>query len=96
MKPKIVIMAAVLFTLCSMAFTTSISAADFPVITAPELKAKMDAGEELMLVNPLSDIEFSNGYIPGSVNIPLKDIMTTDMLPQNKDMLIITYCLGRQ
>lgn len=69
-------------------------AADFPVITAPQLKAKLDAGEKLMLLNPLSDIEFSERHIPGSINIPLHEIMTTNKLPKEKNTLIITYCLG--
>ena len=69
-------------------------AADFPVISAQELKAKMDGGEGLLLLNPLSDIEFNEGHIPGSVNIPLHTIKTTDKLPKDKNTPIIVYCLG--
>jgi len=72
----------------------SLAAADFPEIKAPALKAKLDAGEKVFLLNPLSDIEFNQGYIPGSVNIPLHLLGTTDQLPQDKNTLIITYCLG--
>jgi hypothetical protein len=96
MKSKTVMAANFLVALGCLIFSASIWAGDFPVITAVELKSKMDAGEELMLINPLSDIEFREGHIPGSVNIPLKDIPTSEMLPPNKDTLIITYCLGRQ
>ena len=96
MKPKVGIAAIVLLAFASLVFVTSIWATDFPAITAAELKAKLDAGKNLMLINALSDIEFNEGYIPGSVNIPLKDILTTDKLPRNKDTLIITYCLGRK
>ncbi|MCP4348313.1 MAG: hypothetical protein GY795_22725 [Desulfobacterales bacterium] len=74
--------------------TSGLLAGEFPVITPKELKAKMDSGETLFLLNPLSDIEFNQAYIPGSVNIPLHTIMTTDKLPQDKKALIITYCLG--
>jgi len=71
-----------------------IYAADFPNITAKELKAKLDAGEKVFLLNPLSDIEFNEGHIPGSVNIPLDTIAATDKLPTDKGIPIITYCLG--
>ena len=70
------------------------NASDFPRITAGELKGKLDAEEEVFLLNPLSDIEFNEGYIPESINIPLKTIGDTDKLPENKDALIVTYCLG--
>ena len=69
-------------------------ASEFPIITADQLKSKMDAGDQLMLINPLSEIEYSDNHIPGSVHIPLQEILVTDKLPANKDHLIITYCLG--
>ena len=72
----------------------SVRADNFPVISAKELKAKMGSGEKLVLINPLSDIEFNEGHIPGSINIPLNTFMTTDRLPSDKGTLIITYCLG--
>ena len=72
------------------------SSQDFPEITAEQLKAKLDAGENLMLLNPLSDIEFKDKNIPGSINIPLQEIMITETLPRDKNQLIVTYCLGRK
>lgn len=72
------------------------SSKDFPEITAEQLKAKMDAGESLMLLNALSDIEFQDKHIPGSINIQLQEIMITQNLPKDKNQLIVTYCLGRK
>jgi len=69
-------------------------AEEFPLITAQELKSKMDSGTPLFLLDPLSDIEFNEQHIPGSVNIPLATIPATDQLPQDKSTLIVTYCLG--
>ena len=63
-------------------------------LNASELKALIDSGEKVFLVNPLSDIEYNEGNIPGSVNIPLHTIMSTDKLPKDKQTLIVTYCLG--
>ena len=75
-------------------FIGHVQAMDFTEITAEKLKSKMDAGEKLLLINPLSDIEFNTEHIPGSVNIPLQNILITERLPKNRDQLIVTYCLG--
>ncbi len=69
-------------------------AADYKVLSATELKNILDSGKKYMLLNPLSDIEFNQGHIPGSVNIPLHSLMNSDKLPRDKGTLIITYCLG--
>lgn len=69
-------------------------AAKYTDITAQELKTKLDSGEKILLLNPLSDIEFNEAHIPGSINIPLSQISTTDKLPQDKATSIIPYCLG--
>jgi hypothetical protein len=85
---------ALLVLAACLAFAADIFAADFPEITAKNLKARLDAGEKIFLLNPLSDIEFNEGFIPGSVNIPVSTIATTDKLPADKGALIVTYCLG--
>ena len=71
-------------------------AQSFSEIDAEQLKERMDAGEELMLLNPLSKIEYDDKHIPGSVNIPLQEILVSHDLPAEKDQLIVTYCLGRK
>ncbi len=81
-----------LFTV--LIWTGNAWAANFMAISAKELKTKLDAGEGLFLLNPLSDIEFNEGHIPGSVNVPLHTLSTTSKLPKNKETLIVTYCLG--
>lgn len=87
--------------LCSVLMAVSMAAPndtalarEFPVIDAKKLKSKMDSGQKLMLINPLSKIEFSAKHIPGSINIPLQEMLITDKLPADKDHLIVTYCLG--
>ena len=69
-------------------------ASDFPDYSARQLKALMDRGDPLFLLCPLADIVFNEKNIPGSTNIPLRDIMKTKKLPTDKNALIITYCLG--
>jgi rhodanese-related sulfurtransferase len=83
--------------LLSILFFTAIplvDAADFSLIKARELKQRIDSDEETFLLNPLSTIEYNEGYIPGSVNIPLNTIPKTNLLPADPETLIVTYCLG--
>ena len=82
------------FFTCCFIFTHYAAADEFQKLTADELKEKIDSGENLFLLNPLSDLEFNEGHIPGSVNIPYTAIMKTDKLPKNKNTLIVIYCLG--
>jgi rhodanese-related sulfurtransferase len=70
--------------------------ADQRDLTAQELKAMLDSNQKVFLINPLSDIEFNEGHIPGSVNIPLHTIMRSDKLPESRDAIIVTYCLSPQ
>ena len=72
-----------------------VQAQDFPEIKAKQLKEIVDSGKNLLLINPLSDIEFNDQHIPGSVNIPLQEILVTK-LPKDRNQLIVTYCLGRK
>jgi hypothetical protein len=74
-----------------MLFAPSVWAADFPEISTAALKSKLDAKEKFLLVNALSDIEFDLEHIPGSINIPMPEIKTTDKLPQDKETLIVFY-----
>ena len=96
MKMRSVIYRAILCLTGLVLLTPLTCLADMPDITAQELKTVLDSGQKMLLVNPLSDIEFNEGHIPGSVNIPLHTIMRSDSLPQNKDTLIVTYCLSNQ
>ena len=69
-------------------------AAAYTDLSARELKSKMDGADGVLVINPLSDLEFNEGHIPGSVNIPFHLIATSDQLPADKDAPIVTYCLG--
>ena len=62
-------------------------------IKADELKKMMDA-EDVLVVFPLSKIEFNDMHIPGSVQIPVG--MLADKLPADKEKKIVFYCLGRK
>ena len=79
----------------TLALLTQPNTADaFEDYTAVELKQLIDSGQQLFLLNPLSEIEFKEGHIPGSVNIPTEEILESKRLPKNKEILIVTYCKG--
>ncbi|HET6459719.1 MAG TPA: rhodanese-like domain-containing protein [Syntrophales bacterium] len=71
--------------------TTAFAATNVLTISTSELKSKLDANEKFLLVNVLSDIEFNMEHIPGSINIPMPEIKTSDKLPQDKESLIVVY-----
>lgn len=62
-------------------------------ITAQELKKKIDAKEDFVLINTLPEHYFKQGHVPGSINIPTDDIETE--VPgklQDLDKEIVVYC----
>ena len=65
-------------------------------ISVSQLKAKLDAKAPFTLVNSLSPIEFAAGHIPGSINIPFELMKSSKQLPQDKDRLLVFYCMGRK
>ena len=65
-------------------------------LSVQELKAMLDSNQTFFLLNPLSDIEFNEGHIPGSVNIPLHRIIQSEKMPKDMDTPIITYCLSEK
>ena len=64
-------------------------------ISTEELKAMLDRGEKVAVINSLSALEFTQTKIKGSINIPygkLRDGEAT--LPADKDAALVFYCLG--
>ena len=61
-------------------------------IGAAGLKKLMDS-TNILVVFPLSPVEFDSLHIPGSVNVPLDGLQTG--LPADKDRTLAFYCLGR-
>lgn len=62
-------------------------------ITGKELKAKLDAGEEIILVEALPAKYYDTAHLPGAINIPHDRI--DEVAPQmltNKSAEIVFYC----
>jgi len=63
-------------------------------ITVDELKAKMDRGENINLVDVREPHEFAEGYIAGGKLVPLGKVQTMQVeeLEDMKDEEVIVYC----
>ncbi|MBU0552668.1 rhodanese-like domain-containing protein [Myxococcota bacterium] len=82
--------------LCALALLApSLAQANFKIITTDQLKARLDKGEPLLLIDALPGPRHQMGHIPGSINIPfgLFDQMK-DKLPEDKARGLVFYCLG--
>jgi rhodanese-related sulfurtransferase len=62
-------------------------------ITRDEIKAHLDAGEPITLVETLRTEHFEQGHLPGAVHIHFEEVdeRAPGLLP-DKDALIVTYC----
>jgi rhodanese-related sulfurtransferase len=60
-------------------------------ISAPDLKARLDGGEEILVVDSRSLAEFERRHIAGAISVPLREVPARlDELPRDKD--IVFYC----
>jgi len=59
-------------------------------ITAGELKAMLDAGEPVVLIDVRTPSEHITGHIPGSVLMPLDTLEGVDKLPEGGRAVV--YC----
>ena len=62
-------------------------------ITRDELKAKLDGGERVVLVEALPAKYYLHAHLPGAINIPHDqvDVLAPAMLP-DKGAEIVVYC----
>ena len=62
-------------------------------ITRDELKAKMDRGDNFMLVETLPAQTYHHAHLPGAINLPPDQV--TELAPQllpDKAAEIVVYC----
>ena len=62
-------------------------------ITLTELRAKLEAGEELTLVEALGPAYYEEAHLPGAINIPHEQVdeLALSLLP-DKQAQIVVYC----
>jgi len=86
----VVLMATLLVPLMAMS-----QGAQFTVISADELKAELDAGHKIFLVDARRRDEYNHGHLPGAVNVPPdRSVSLTRTLPKDKGFPIVFYCRG--
>jgi rhodanese-related sulfurtransferase len=65
----------------------------FNGIRGEALKAKLDSGEQVFILDVRQPNEFANGSIEGAVNIPVRDVPANlAKLPQDKNAQIVVVC----
>jgi len=95
--PVTSIKAVVIFTLLAVTLLIgSVCAAmqaDIPRVSVKELKAMMDEGTEVTIIDAQPGDIYAEGHIKGAISIPWKSqIALEDVWSIPSDALIITYC----
>ena len=67
-------------------------ASDFQAVQVPALKARLDAGEKVFVLDVREPTEFAAGRIAGAVNIPIRTLARNlDKLPA-RDAPVVVVC----
>ncbi len=62
-------------------------------IEPAELKAKMEGGAALLVVDARNPDEFADGHIPGARNVPVTEMPSElDQIASAKNALVVTTC----
>ncbi|MCD8361191.1 MAG: rhodanese-like domain-containing protein [Acidaminococcaceae bacterium] len=62
-------------------------------ITAAQVKARLDKGDMLTVIDVRTKEEYTSGHVPGSILIPFDEIKAkAGQLPQDKNTEIVVYC----
>ena len=65
---------------------------DVPRVSLEQLKEKLDAGADIVIVDVRSKGDFDEGHISGAVSIPWQQEMEARYTELPRDKEIITYC----
>ena len=65
-------------------------------ITRGELKAKLDRGEQVVLVETLGPRYYEDAHLPGAINIPHTEVddLAPSLLP-DKTAQVVVYCSNK-
>ena len=61
-------------------------------ISREELKAKMDQGDDFVLVEALSRGHFESSHLPGAINLPYEFVDEAERVLPDKRAEIVIYC----
>ena len=62
-------------------------------ISREDLKAKLDRGDNFILVETLSEEQYQHAHLPGAVNLPPDRVreLAGEVIP-DKDVDVVVYC----
>jgi hypothetical protein len=64
---------------------------EVPRISPAQLKERLDAGEDVLVVDARSASQYAAQHIPGSISVPLNEVEARlDEFPRDKE--IVFYC----
>jgi rhodanese-related sulfurtransferase len=63
-------------------------------VTREELKAKMDRGEDFVLVDALGPEHYESSHLPGAVNLPYEFVDEAGRVLPDKGAVIVVYCMN--
>lgn len=63
-------------------------------ITREDLKAKMDRGDDFVLVDALGPDHYASSHLPGAVNLPYEFVDDAEEVLPNKGAEIVVYCMS--
>jgi rhodanese-related sulfurtransferase len=61
-------------------------------ISREELKAKMERGEDFVLLEALPEKSYRRSHLPGAINLPPEQTGQAEELVPNKEAEVIVYC----
>lgn len=79
----------------SVLLLSSAAYAQFPIVSAEDVKSRMDGKKKIVLIDTRNPDEYVAGHIPGAINIPADRMkMEKAKLPKDPSTPIIFYCRG--
>jgi rhodanese-related sulfurtransferase len=63
-------------------------------ISREELRAKMERGEDFVLVDTMPEMYYRHSHLPGALNLPVNEVRerAPELLP-DREAEIIVYCI---
>ena len=65
-------------------------------ITREELKAKMDRGDDFVLVAALSRRHYESSHLPGAINLPYEFVDEAEEVLPDERTEIVVYCMNER
>jgi rhodanese-related sulfurtransferase len=65
-------------------------------IPRDQLKAKMDRGDDFVLVEALSRRHYESSHLPGAINLPYEFVDDAEKVLPDKHAEIVIYCMNEE